>query len=66
VEASKANSSVVSNSDNGFIELKHDFALELTRLGLVVVDSPTLLDVATAFSAAVDRHVAKLSFGLQY
>jgi hypothetical protein len=63
VEASKANSSVVSNSDNGFIELKHDFALELTRLGLVVVDSPTLLDVATAFSAAVDRHVAKRGCG---
>jgi hypothetical protein len=42
---------------------KHDFALELRRLGLLVGDSPTLLEVATAASAAIDRHVAKQGGG---
>ena len=42
---------------------KHDFALELRRLGLLVGDSPTLLEVATAVSAAIDRHVAKQGGG---
>jgi hypothetical protein len=38
---------------------KSDFAAELRKLGLRVGDRPTLLEVATAMTDAVDRYVAK-------
>ena len=38
---------------------KQDFAAELRKLGLRVSDRPTLLEVATAMTDAVDRYVAK-------
>lgn len=36
------------------------FAQDLRRLGLVMPDQPSLLDVAAAFSGAVDRHAREL------
>ena len=33
------------------------FAKDLGRLGILVADNPSLLDVVAAISAAVDRHV---------
>jgi hypothetical protein len=38
---------------------KEDFASELRKLGLRVSDRPTLIEVATAMTDAVDRHVEK-------
>jgi hypothetical protein len=38
---------------------KDDFGRELRRLGLLVTDNPTLLEVATAMSSAIDRYIAK-------
>jgi hypothetical protein len=38
---------------------KDDFAFELKQLGFRISDRPTLLEVATAMSGAVDRFVAK-------
>lgn len=39
---------------------KPDFAAELRKIGLRVGDRPTLLEVATAMTEAVDRYVAKV------
>jgi hypothetical protein len=38
---------------------KDNFASELRRLGLRVTDNPTLLEIATAMTDAVDRYVGK-------
>jgi hypothetical protein len=38
---------------------KEDFAVELRRLGLPVADGPTLLEIVTALSGAIDRQLAK-------
>jgi hypothetical protein len=38
---------------------KADFALELRKLGFLIGDNPTLLEIATAMSGALDRYVAK-------
>jgi hypothetical protein len=39
---------------------KEDFASELRKLGLRIGERPTLIEVAAAMTAAVDRHVAKI------
>jgi hypothetical protein len=38
---------------------KDDFGFELSKLGLVVGEGPTLLDIVTAVSGAIDRHLAR-------
>jgi hypothetical protein len=38
---------------------QEDFASQLRKLGLIVSDTPTLIEVATAMADAVDRHVGR-------
>jgi hypothetical protein len=38
---------------------KDDFALELRKLGLLVGHGPTLMEIGTALSSAIDTHIAR-------